>query len=82
MEEVVDIELDYCPREVFHDFHDRTERWAVIVAHRRCGKTVAVLNDTIYRALTENKENGQYGYIAPYYSQAKSIAWSYLLRFS
>jgi hypothetical protein len=33
---------------------------------------VAVLNDTIYRALTENKENGQYGYIAPYYSQAIS----------
>jgi len=32
--------------------------------------------------LTENKENSQYGYIAPYYSQAKSIAWSYLLRFS
>ena len=82
MEEVVDIELDYCPREVFHDFHDRTERWAVIVAHRRAGKTVCVLMDTIYRALTENKENGQYGYIAPYYSQAKSIAWSYLLRFS
>jgi len=82
MEEVVDIELDYSPRTVFEGFHDRTERWAVIVAHRRCGKTVAVLNDTIYRALTECKENGQYGYIAPYYSQAKSIAWSYLLRFS
>ena len=82
MEEVVDIELDYCPREVFHDFHERTERWAVIVAHRRAGKTVCVLMDTIYRALTENKENAQYGYIAPYYAQAKSIAWSYLLRFS
>jgi phage terminase large subunit len=82
MEEVVDIELDYSPRTVFEGFHERTERWAVIVAHRRCGKTVAVLNDTIYRALTECKDNGQYGYIAPYYSQAKSIAWSYLLRFS
>jgi hypothetical protein len=82
MEEVVDIELDYSPRTVFEGFHERTERWAVIVAHRRCGKTVAVINDTIYRALTENKENGQYAYIAPYYAQAKSIAWSYLLRFS
>jgi hypothetical protein len=82
MEEVVDIELDYSPRTVFEGFHDRTERWAVIVAHRRCGKTVAVINDTIYRALTENKENGQYAYIAPYYAQAKSIAWLYLLRFS
>ena len=82
MEEVLDIELDYSPRTVFQDFHERQERWAVIVAHRRCGKTVAVLNDTIYRALTEGKENAQYAYIAPYYAQAKSIAWSYLLRFS
>ena len=82
MEEIIDVELDYSPRTVFQDFHDRQERWAVIVAHRRCGKTVAVLNDTIYRALTEGKENAQYGYIAPYYAQAKSIAWSYLLRFS
>ena len=57
MEEVLDIELDYAPRSVFQDFHNRQERWAVIVAHRRCGKTVAVLNDTIYRALTEGKEN-------------------------
>ena len=82
MEEVIEIELDYSPRTVFQDFHDRHERWAVIVAHRRCGKTVAVLNDTIYRALTESKENAQYAYIAPYYAQAKSIAWSYLLRFT
>ena len=82
MEEVIEIELDYSPRTVFQDFHDRQERWAVIVAHRRCGKTVAVLNDTIHRALTEGKENAQYAYIAPYYAQAKSIAWSYLLRFT
>ena len=82
MEEVLDIELDYSPRAVFQDFHDRTERWAVIVAHRRCGKTVCVLNDMVYRALTEGKENAQYAYIAPYYAQAKSIAWNYLLRFS
>jgi len=82
MEEVLDIELDYSPRAVFQDFHDRIERWAVIVAHRRCGKTVCVLNDMVYRALTEGKENAQYAYIAPYYAQAKSIAWNYLLRFS
>ena len=82
MAKIVKIELDYAPRKVFMDFHERKDRWAVIVAHRRCGKTVAVLNDTIYRALTEGKENAQYAYIAPYYAQAKSIAWSYLLRFT
>jgi phage terminase large subunit len=82
LEEVLDIELDYCPRDVFQDFHNREQRWAVIVAHRRCGKTVACINDLIYRALIENKENGRYFYISPYLAQSKSIAWDYLVRYS
>jgi len=82
LEEILDVELDYCPRDVFLDFHERQERWAVIVAHRRCGKTVACINDLIYRALVENKENGRYFYISPYLAQSKSIAWDYLVRYS
>ena len=82
MEEVIDVELDYKPRDVFLDFHERQERWAVIVAHRRCGKTVACINDLIYKALIEGKEDGRYAYLAPYYAQAKSIAFDYLMRFS
>ena len=76
------IKLKYRPRSVFEDFHDRKERWAVIVAHRRCGKTVACINDLIVKALLENKKHAQYAYIAPFYSQAKSVAWRYLERFS
>jgi hypothetical protein len=30
----------------------------------------------------DDKVNGRYAYIAPYYSQAKSIAWDYLLRYT
>lgn len=30
----------------------------------------------------ENKEDGRYAYLAPYYAQAKSIAFDYLMRFS
>ena len=82
MEEILDVELDYCPRAVFEDFHERKQRWAVIVAHRRCGKTVSCINELIYKALIEGKEDGRYAYVAPYYSQAKNIAWDYLLRFS
>jgi hypothetical protein len=82
MEEVVEVELDYQPRQVFLPFHDRTQRWAVIVAHRRCGKTVACINDLIYRAIMEGKEDGRYAYLAPYYAQAKSIAFDYLMKFS
>jgi len=77
-----DIKLKYRPRSVFEDYHSRKHRWAVIVAHRRCGKTVACINDLIVKALLENKPHAQYAYIAPYYSQAKSVAWRYLERFS
>ena len=82
MEEVIDIELDYKPRDVFEDFHHREQRWSVVVAHRRCGKTVACINDLIFKALVEGKEDGRYAYVAPYYSQAKNIAWDYLQRFA
>ena len=76
------IKLLYRPRSVFNDFHSRRERWGVVVAHRRCGKTVACINELIVKALLEGKNDGRYAYVAPYYSQAKNIAWDYLLRFS
>jgi len=72
----------YKCRDVFKDFHQRKQRWAVLVAHRRCGKTVACLNDLIRRAIKEQKHDGQYAYVAPYLSQSKNIAWSYLLRYA
>lgn len=76
------IELPYCPRKQFKAFHNRKERWALMVAHRRAGKTVACINDIIKRAITENKKSAQYAYIAPFISQAKSVAWAYLLEFA
>lgn len=74
--------IPYSPRDAFKPFHDRVERWACLVAHRRAGKTVACINDLIKRSITDGKENARYAYIAPYHSQAKSIAWDYLLRYS
>jgi hypothetical protein len=76
------IKLKYRPRSVFEDFHKRTQRWAIVVAHRRCGKTVACINDLIVKASLEGKKDGRYAYVAPYYSQAKNIAWDYLMRFA
>ena len=40
-------EIAYKPREQVKAFHNRSERFAVIVAHRRFGKTVAAINDLI-----------------------------------
>ena len=76
------IKLKYRPRSVFEDFHARKHRWAVLVAHRRAGKTVACINDLIVRALLEKKEDARYAYLAPFHSQAKTIAWDYLMRYS
>jgi len=74
--------MQYVPRSQFEPFHRRVERWAVIVAHRRAGKTVACLNELIGRALHTPKPNARYAYLAPYREQAKRIAYDYLLRYS
>lgn len=78
----VRVVIPYKPREAFKGFHGRKQRWGCLVAHRRAGKTVACINDLIRRAFVDGKENGRYAYIAPYHSQAKSIAWDYLLRYT
>ena len=44
------VELDYAPRRLFLPYHNRTQRFAAMVAHRRCGKTVACVNDIIPKA--------------------------------
>jgi len=69
---------DYEPRVQFLPYHERGRRWSCIVAHRRAGKTVAVVNDTVTRALYTRKADARYAYIAPFYGQAKMIAWDYL----
>lgn len=74
--------IPYYPREQFLPFHNRTERWACIVAHRRAGKTVSCINDLIKAALTCQRPEPRFAYIAPYYSQAKDIAWNYLKHYS
>jgi len=73
-----EVELAYKPREQFVELHQRTKRWACVVAHRRAGKTVACVNELVIRALYSTKHNPQYGYVAPFRQQAKNIAWVYL----
>jgi phage terminase large subunit len=76
--------IPYCPRPQFEAYHDRTERFAKIVAHRRFGKTVGCINDMIKAALcsTRVQPPPRFAYIAPTYSQAKDVAWGYLKHFS
>ncbi len=76
--EVEHIEIDYAPREQFKPFHDRTQRFSCIVAHRRAGKTVACVNDLQRGALTCDLIRPRYAYLSPYLKQSKSVAWDYL----
>ena len=74
--------INYRPRKHVKAYHARKQRWAVIVAHRRFGKTVAAINDLIRDALTIQRENVRCAYIAPYYRQAKAIVWDYLKEYT
>jgi phage terminase large subunit len=74
--------IAYEPRPAFEDFHVRGKRWACIVAHRRAGKTVAAINDLIGAALICQLPTPRFAYVAPFASQAKDLAWSYLRRYT
>ena len=70
--------LSYSPRPQFVPFHQRTQRWACLVCHRRMGKTVACVNELGARAIYSQKKDARYAYIAPFYRQAKDVAWQYV----
>jgi phage terminase large subunit len=76
------VESTYRPREVFLSLHARSQRYASIIAHRRCGKTVAAINDLIDKAVQCPLPHPRYAYVAPFYSQAKTVAWDYLKDFT
>lgn len=80
--EAVDVVSHYAPREEFVPFHARANRWAIGVAHRRAGKTVACINDLVARAVSHEGNNPRFAYIAPQLNQAKDIAWQYLLEYT
>lgn len=74
--------IPYRPRPAFLPYHKATERFALSVAHRRAGKTVARINKLVKAAATCQKEDPRFGYLAPFYVQAKDIAWNYLKKYS
>ena len=72
------IEIPYAPRAQFLPYHNRTQRWAAMVCHRRAGKTVACINEGIKRALICPLERPRVAYLTPERQQAKTLAWDYL----
>ena len=65
-------------KEIGRDQH----RFVTIVASRRVGKTIYAINKLLKWALTRDVPEGTaFWYVAPYYHQAKTIAWMLLLRY-
>ena len=70
--------LDYLPRKQFERFHERRERFACIVTHRRAGKTVACVQELQRAAMQSRNVRPRFAYLAPFQKQAKAVAWDYL----
>ena len=77
--------IPYTPRQIWRDvIHpamDQKKR-AVLVCHRRFGKTVGCINELIKKAVQNSLRAPQYAYIAPFRNQAERIAWNYLLYYT
>jgi hypothetical protein len=56
----------------------RTERFKVIVAHRRFGKTMLGVTALIRAAAQTKKKAARYAYLAPFQRQAKAVVWDLL----
>jgi hypothetical protein len=72
------IETGYRARPQFAAFHARRQRFAVMVCHRRAGKTVASIHDLQDAALRCQLTRPRFAYLAPFLKQSKTVAWDYL----
>lgn len=80
----MEIKIPYSPRPLQMMLHEEMQqkRWAVVVCHRRFGKTVWAINHILRDAILCPKANPRYAYMAPTYRQAKNVAWDYLKQFA
>ena len=78
------ITIPYKPRPLQAELHAQLDahRWAVVVCHRRFGKTVCAINHLLRAAILCKRPNPRYAYIAPTFRQAKMVAWTYLHEFA
>jgi len=81
------VTIPYAPRAAMVPFHERTQRDANLICHRRFGKTVGICNDGQKRALTKSFEGREhapprFAWMYPTRVRAKDIAWGYLKYYS
>lgn len=73
---------DYTPRDWAIPVHEgiNDNRNAIIVAHRRAGKTVAVIAETINQMFSCRYSEPQWAYVAPTARQARMVSWPYFTK--
>ena len=78
------VSTGYTPRNPQKLIHQmvKDNRFTVVVAHRRMGKTVSAINQLVHSSLLCDKPSPRFAYIAPTYAQCKRIAWDYLLQYT
>lgn len=78
------VDLKYRPRAWQARVHRERKRFSVLVLHRRAGKTVYAVKELLLgdeaRGLRGalGTPDGRFAYVAPYYAQAKAVAWDLL----
>ncbi len=84
MAKVKTVTIPYKPYPHQMEIHKMMDdhRFALVVAARRSGKTVAAVNHLIAKALSATDGRSRFAYIAPSYRQAKRVAWDYLIEFA
>ena len=76
--------IPYIPRPHFRPLHASQKRWLLVVAHRRAGKTVALVNQLIRAALSNPRKHPppRYAYVGPSFDQVKDLCWGYLKHYA
>jgi phage terminase large subunit len=80
----VRVRVPYRPRAHFLPLHASLKRWIFVVAHRRAGKTVALVNQLIRAANSNGRQTPppRYAYIGPSFDAAKDLVWGYLKHYT
>lgn len=76
--------VPYVPRPHFVAVHESKKRWQYVVAHRRAGKSVCLVNKLIIAALTNKRREPppRYAYCGPSFDQVKDLVWGYLKHYT
>jgi hypothetical protein len=78
------ITIPYLPRKPFIPFHERKQLDAVLICHRRAGKTIGIANDGQRKAIENQRIDPppRYAWMFPTRVRAKDIAWERLKHFA